>query len=112
MIEGQSVVSLRSLAPSLTRVTVAAAVGAALHIGQGNPKIVDQRAVDFSRALLAQMDIDGAVISCEGPKDNAPAFSRREKVGTRDKGQRSNSLWTLSMVQLPRPKAERMLSPP
>ncbi len=82
MIEGQSVVSLRSLAPSLTRVTVAAAVGAALHIGQGNPKIVDQRAVDFSRALLAQMDIDGAVISCEGPKDNAPAFSRREKVGT------------------------------
>ncbi len=74
-------VSLRTLAPSLTRVTIAAAVGAALHIGQGNSKIVDQQAVDFSRALLAQMEIDGEVISCEGPKDNAPAFSRREKVG-------------------------------
>ncbi|NIR14960.1 MAG: fructose-bisphosphatase class II family protein [Desulfobacterales bacterium] len=75
-------VSLRALAPSLTRVTVAAAVGAAFHIGQGNAEIVDRRAVDFSRALLAQMDIEGEVISCEGPKDGAPAFSRREKVGT------------------------------
>lgn len=75
-------VSLRTLAPSLTRITVAAAVGAALHIGQGNSEIVDQRAVDFSRAVLAQMEIEGEVICCEGPKDNAPAFSRREKVGT------------------------------
>ena len=77
----RKMVSLRTLAPSLTRITIAAAVGAALHIGQGNAKIVDQRAVDFSRALLAQTEIDGEVISCEGPKDNAPAFSRREKVG-------------------------------
>ncbi|UCH30989.1 MAG: fructose-bisphosphatase class II [Candidatus Bathyarchaeota archaeon] len=75
-------VSLRTLAPSLTRITIAAAVGAALHIGQGDSKMVDQRAVDFSRALLAQMEIDGEVISCEGPKDNAPSFGRREKVGT------------------------------
>lgn len=75
-------VSLRSLAPSLTRITIAAAVGGALHIGQGDPKIVDQRAVDFSRAVMAQMEIDGEVISCEGPKDNAPAFTVKEKVGT------------------------------
>jgi fructose-1,6-bisphosphatase II len=76
-------VSLRSLAPSLTRITIAAAVGAALHIGQGNQDIVDQRAVDFSRAVMNQMEIDGEVICCEGPKDNAPAFTRREKVGIR-----------------------------
>lgn len=75
-------ISLRALAPSLTRITTAAAVGAALHIGQGNSEVVDQRAVDFSRAVLAQMEIDGEVISCEGPKDNAPAFNRRERVGT------------------------------
>lgn len=74
-------VSLRALAPSLTRITIASAVGAALHIGQGNANVVDQRAVDFSRAVLAQMEIEGEVISCEGPKDNAPAFARREKVG-------------------------------
>jgi len=75
-------VSLRALAPSLTRITTAAAVGAALHIGQGNPNLIDAKAIEFSRAVLAQTDIEGKVISCEGPKDNAPAFTRREKVGT------------------------------
>jgi fructose-1,6-bisphosphatase II len=61
---------------------VAAAVGAALHIGQGNCNLVDAKAVEFSRAVLAQTDVEGEVISCEGPKDNAPAFMHREKVGT------------------------------
>jgi len=75
-------VSLRALAPSLTRITVAAAVGAALHIGQGDLDLIDARAVEFSRAVLAQTDVEGEVIACEGPKDNAPAFIRREKVGT------------------------------
>jgi fructose-1,6-bisphosphatase II len=75
-------VSLRSLAPSLTRITIAAAVGAALHIGQGNSDLVDATAVEFSRAVLTQTDVEGEVISCEGPKDNAPAFMHREKVGT------------------------------
>ncbi len=75
-------VSFRALAPSLARITVAAAIGAALHIGQGNPNLVDEKAVEFSRALLAQTDVNGEVISCEGPKDNAPAFMQREKVGT------------------------------
>ena len=75
-------VSLRALAPSLTRITVAASVGAALHIGQGNPDLIDAKAVEFSRAVLTQTDVEGEVISCEGPKDNAPAFMRREKVGT------------------------------
>jgi len=75
-------VSLRALAPSLTRITIAGAVGAALHIGQGKPNLIDKRAVEFSRAVLAQTDVDGQVISCEGPKDKAPAFTKREKVGT------------------------------
>ncbi len=75
-------VSFRALAPSLTRITVAAAVGAALHIGQGDCDLVDAKAVEFSRAVFAQTDIDGAVICCEGPKDHAPAFMIREKVGT------------------------------
>jgi fructose-1,6-bisphosphatase II len=78
-----SLVSLRALAPSLTRITVAAAVGAALHIGQGNPNLIDAKAVEFSRAVLTQTDVEGEVISCEGPKDNAPAFMRKENVGTK-----------------------------
>lgn len=75
-------VSLRALAPSLPRITTAAAVGAAMHIGQGNPNLIDKKAVEFSREVLTQTDVDGEVISCEGPKDDAPAFMRREKVGT------------------------------
>jgi len=75
-------VSLRALAPSLTRITIAGAIGAALHIGQGNCNLIDAKAVEFSRAALAQTDIEGEVIACEGPKDHAPAFIHREKVGT------------------------------
>jgi len=78
----KNLVSLRALAPSLVRITTAAAVGAALHIGQGDPNLIDEKAVEFSRAVLAQTEIDGEVISCEGPKDDAPAFVHREKVGT------------------------------
>jgi fructose-1,6-bisphosphatase II len=75
-------VSLRALAPSLTRITIAGAIGAALHVGQGDCNLVDAKAVEFSRAALEQTDIDGAVIACEGQKDHAPAFITREKVGT------------------------------
>jgi fructose-1,6-bisphosphatase II len=53
-----------------------------LHIGQGDPYLIDAKAVQFSRAVLTQTDVEGEVLSCEGPKDNAPAFMRREKVGT------------------------------
>jgi fructose-1,6-bisphosphatase II len=74
--------SLRSLSPSLTRITTAGAVGAALHIGKGDSDKVDQTALDFSRAVLSQTEVDGEVICCEGPKDNAPAFTYKEKVGT------------------------------
>ncbi len=75
-------VTLRALAPSLTRITVAGAIGAALHVGQGNCDLIDDQAVEFSRAVLNQTDIEGEVICCEGPKDNAPSFAYREKVGT------------------------------
>jgi fructose-1,6-bisphosphatase II len=81
-MENVNMVTLRALAPSLTRITVAGAVGAALHIGQGNCDLIDDQAVEFSRAILQQTDIEGEVICCEGPKDNAPSFAYREKVGT------------------------------
>jgi fructose-1,6-bisphosphatase II len=44
--------------------------------------LIDAKAVEFSRAVLAQTDVEGEVICCEGPKDHAPSFERREKVGT------------------------------
>ena len=63
----------------MTRITIAGAVGAALHIGKGDPDKVDQTALDFSRAILNQNEVNGEVICCEGPKDNAPAFSYKKK---------------------------------
>ena len=99
-------VSLRALAPSLTRITVAGAVGAAMHIGQGNEHLVDSDAVEFSRAVLAQTDVEGEVIACEGPKDNAPAFIRREKVGT-GKGPKVEFVVDPLTAQLPLPKVEK-----
>jgi hypothetical protein len=77
-MEKTNMVTLRSLAPSLTRITVAGAVGAALHIGQGNCDLVDDQAVEFSRAVLHQTDIEGEVICCEGPK-TMPQASNTEK---------------------------------
>jgi fructose-1,6-bisphosphatase II len=44
--------------------------------------LIDAKAVEFSRAVLAQTDVEGAVICCEGPKDHAPAFTTSERVGT------------------------------
>ena len=73
--------SFRSIIPSITRITIAAAVGAALHVGQGDLNAVDRKAVEFARVMLNHMRIKGEVICCEGPTDNAPAFARREKVG-------------------------------
>ncbi len=92
-MENTGMVTLRALAPSLTRITVAGAVGAALHIGQGNCDLIDDQAVEFSRAVLQQTDIEGEVICCEGPKDNAPSFST-EKKSARGKVQNSNSSLT------------------
>ena len=77
-----SLASLRAIAPSLTRITIAGAVGAALHIGQGDKNLVDAKSIEFSRAVLNQTEVDGKIISCEGPKDHAPAFMCKEKVGT------------------------------
>ena len=53
-----------------------------MHVGQGDCDLIDAKAVEFSRAVLAQTDIEGEVICCEGPKDNAPSFAYRERVGT------------------------------
>ena len=73
--------SFSSITPSITRITIAAAVGAALHVGQGDLNAVDRKAVEFARVMLNHMQVNGEVICCEGPTDNAPAFARREKVG-------------------------------
>ena len=65
----------------LTRVTEAAAIAAARHLGRGNKTAVDQAAVDAMRAMLSGVDIDGIVVIGEGEKDEAPMLFNGERVG-------------------------------
>ena len=44
--------SLRALAPSLTRITVAAAVGAAAHVGQGDCDLIDRKQLNSQEQFL------------------------------------------------------------
>lgn len=71
----------RNLALELVRVTEAAAVAAAKHLGRGDHEAVDQAAVDAMRLTLSGVDVDGIVIIGEGEKDEAPMLANGEHVG-------------------------------
>jgi fructose-1,6-bisphosphatase II / sedoheptulose-1,7-bisphosphatase len=72
----------RMLSLGLARVSEAAALAAAQHIGRGNEKAADQAAVDGMRRQLNLLDIDGVVVIGEGERDEAPMLYIGERVGT------------------------------
>ena len=72
----------RNLALELARVTEAAALMAARHMGRGDKIAADQAAVDAMRSVLASVDMDGIVVIGEGAKDEAPMLFIGEQVGT------------------------------
>lgn len=72
----------RDLTLDLVRVTQAAAVAAARHVGAGDPEAADAAAVQAMRSLLATLDIDGVVTVGEGEMDRAPMLFIGERVGT------------------------------
>lgn len=72
----------RNLALELARVTEAAALMAARHMGRGDKIAADQAAVDAMRAVLGTIDMDGLVVIGEGAKDEAPMLFIGERVGT------------------------------
>jgi fructose-1,6-bisphosphatase II / sedoheptulose-1,7-bisphosphatase len=72
----------RLLSLGLARVSEAAAIASAAHIGRGNEKAADQAAVDAMRTQLNLLDIDGVVVIGEGERDEAPMLYIGEKVGT------------------------------
>jgi fructose-1,6-bisphosphatase II len=72
----------RNLALELARVTEAAALAAARHMGRGNKEAGDQAAVDAMRLVLNSIEMDGVVIIGEGEKDEAPMLYNGEKLGT------------------------------
>src|SRR3954453_21784680 len=71
----------RNLALELVRVTEAAAIAAARHMGRGDKEAVDQAAVDAMRPVLNSVQMDGVVVIGEGEKDEAPMLYNGERVG-------------------------------
>ena len=71
----------RNLAMELVRVTEAAAMSAARHMGFGDKEMVDQAAVDAMRHTLDGVSMDGIVVIGEGEKDEAPMLYIGEQIG-------------------------------
>ena len=71
----------RNLAMELVRVTEAAAMSAAVHMGKGDKELVDQAAVDAMRHTLGGIAMDGIVVIGEGEKDEAPMLYNGERIG-------------------------------
>jgi fructose-1,6-bisphosphatase II len=69
----------RNLAMELVRVTEAAAMASALHMGKGDKELVDQAAVDAMRHTLNGVSMDGVVVIGEGEKDEAPMLFNGER---------------------------------
>ena len=72
----------RLLSLGLARVSEAAALASANHIGRGNEKEADQAAVNAMRDQLNMLDIAGVVVIGEGERDEAPMLFIGEEVGT------------------------------
>ncbi len=71
----------RNIAMELVRVTEAAALSAARHMGLGNKTLVDQEAVTAMRYVLDHIAMDGVVVIGEGEKDEAPMLYIGEQIG-------------------------------
>jgi fructose-1,6-bisphosphatase II len=76
----------RNLAMNLVRVTEAAALGCARHMGRGDKIAADQAAVDGMRRMFDTMDIDGVVVIGEGEMDEAPMLYIGEQIGKAKEG--------------------------
>lgn len=72
----------RNLALELVRVTEAAALSAAPHMGRGDGKAGDAAAVNAMRAVLGTVRMQGTVVIGEGEKDEAPMLFNGEVVGS------------------------------
>ena len=71
----------RNLALELVRVTEAAALAAARHMGRGDKMAADAAAVDAMRIVLSTVSMDGIVVIGEGEKDEAPMLYNGERIG-------------------------------
>ncbi|MDR7521559.1 MAG: class II fructose-bisphosphatase [Armatimonadota bacterium] len=71
----------RGLILDFVRVTEAAALAAAHHMGQGDTEAADAAAVEAMRTALAALDLHGIIVIGEGERDEAPMLYIGEVVG-------------------------------
>lgn len=71
----------RNIAMELVRVTEAAALAAAQHLGRGDKQLVDASAVAAMRYVLGYVPMEGTVVIGEGEKDKAPMLYIGENIG-------------------------------
>jgi fructose-1,6-bisphosphatase II len=71
----------RNLILDFVRVTEAAALAAAHHMGQGDNEAADQAGVEAMRRELAALDLHGVIVIGEGERDEAPMLYIGEVVG-------------------------------
>ncbi len=71
----------RNLALEVVRITEAAALACARHMGKGDEKIADQAAVDAMRQAFDSVSFNGTVVIGEGERDEAPMLYIGERVG-------------------------------
>ena len=74
----------RALALDIVKVTEAAAIAAARHMGEGNTEQADAAAVGAMRSALSEIPIHGRVVIGEGERDEAPMLYIGEEVGSGD----------------------------
>ncbi len=73
-----------NLALDIVKVTEAAAIAAARHMGEGDGERADQAAVTAMREALSGLAIRGRVVIGEGERDEAPMLYIGEEVGNGD----------------------------
>jgi fructose-1,6-bisphosphatase II len=69
------------LALEMVRVTEAAAIESARHMGRGDNKAADQAAVQAMRKTFDDVDLAGTIVIGEGERDEAPMLYIGERVG-------------------------------
>jgi fructose-1,6-bisphosphatase II len=74
----------QTLELDIVRVTEAAAISAARHMGEGDTERADQAAVTAMREVLASLPIRGRIVIGEGERDEAPMLYIGEEVGGGD----------------------------
>ncbi len=72
----------RTLALDIVKVTEAAAIAAARHMGEGKTEQADKAAVTAMHASLVELPIHGRIVIGEGERDEAPMLYAGEEVGS------------------------------